>query len=37
VEKIFPPEVNKDKEIWKGTNEELSDRLANKLKELKFI
>jgi len=37
VERIFPPEVNTDKEIWKGNNEELTDRLLNKLKELKFV
>lgn len=37
VEKIFPPEVNTDKEIWNGTNEELADKLTEKLKELKFV
>jgi electron transfer flavoprotein beta subunit len=37
VEKIFPPEVNTDKEMWEGTGEELSERLTEKLKELKFI
>lgn len=37
VERIFPPAVNTDKEIWNGTGEELVDRLAVKLKELKFI
>lgn len=37
VEKIFPPEVNNDKEVWKGTSEELSNRVINKLKELKFV
>ncbi|MCH3963859.1 MAG: electron transfer flavoprotein subunit beta/FixA family protein [Clostridium sp.] len=37
VEKIFPPEVNTDKEMWNGTNEELADKLTEKLKELKFV
>jgi electron transfer flavoprotein beta subunit len=37
VEKIFPPEVNTDKEIWNGTNDELSRRLTDKLIELKFV
>ncbi|KAA8666487.1 electron transfer flavoprotein subunit beta/FixA family protein [Clostridium sp. HV4-5-A1G] len=37
VERIFPPEVNTDKEMWNGTSEELADRLTEKLKELKFI
>lgn len=36
VERIFPPEVNTDKEMWEGTGEDLSDRLFAKLKELKF-
>lgn len=37
VERIFPPAVNTDKEMWKGAGEELGDRLAAKLKDLKFI
>jgi len=37
VEKIFPPDENTDKEIWEGTGEELADKIAEKLKELKFI
>lgn len=37
VERIFPPEVNTDKEIWTGTGEELGDRLYQKLVELKFL
>lgn len=37
VEKIFPPEVNNDKEIWNGNEYELTDRLYKKLRELKFI
>ena len=32
VERIFPPAVNTDKEMWTGTGEELSDKLAAKLK-----
>jgi electron transfer flavoprotein beta subunit len=37
VERIFPPAVNTDKEMWNGAGEELGDRLTAKLKELKFI
>lgn len=37
VERIFPPEVLSDKEVWNGTNSELADKLSNKLKSLKFI
>ena len=37
VIKIFPPEQNTDHEIWKGTGSELSNRLTDKLSELKFI
>lgn len=36
VERIFPPEANTDKEIWEGSGEELTDRLFEKLKQLKF-
>ena len=37
VRRIFPPEVNNDREQWNGTSEELTERIAAKLKELKFI
>ncbi len=37
VERIFPPESNNDQEIWKGSSQELSVRLLDKLVELKFI
>jgi electron transfer flavoprotein beta subunit len=37
VERIFPPDVNTDKEIWTGAGGELADKLTAKLKELKFI
>ena len=37
VERIFPPEVNNDREMWAGSSDELSERIGNKLKELKFI
>src|SRR3712207_4271225 len=37
VERIFPPEVNTDKEMWEGNGEELTDKLLEKLKELKFV
>ncbi len=36
VERIFPPQVNSHRELWKGTSEELTDKLVGKLKELKF-
>lgn len=37
VERIFPPAVNTDKEMWNGTGEELAEKLSHKLKELKFV
>lgn len=37
VERIFPPEVNNDRETWKGTGEQLALKMAEKLKQLKFI
>lgn len=37
VERIFPPAVNTDKEIWNGTGEELGKKLTARLKELKYI
>lgn len=37
VQRIFPPEVNNSQEFWEGTGEELTDRLFDKIKELKFI
>lgn len=36
VERIFPPESNSHQEIWNGTAVELTDKLVNKLQELKF-
>lgn len=37
VERIFPPAVNTDREMWNGTPEELSEKIADRLKSLKFI
>lgn len=37
VKRIFPPESNTDKEIWKGTAEKLADNLYGKLVEFKFL
>lgn len=37
VERIFPPEVNNDREMWTGSSSELIERIENKLKDLKFI
>jgi electron transfer flavoprotein beta subunit len=33
VERIFPPQANSHREIWKGCSEELTDKLVHKLKE----
>lgn len=37
VERIFPPEVNTDRVIWNGSSSELTEKIAGKLKKLKFI
>ncbi|MFL0246047.1 electron transfer flavoprotein subunit beta/FixA family protein [Candidatus Clostridium stratigraminis] len=37
VERIFPPKVNKDREIWTGNAEEISNKIINKLKALKLV
>lgn len=37
VLKVFPPPKNDVSEVWKGNGDELGKRLAEKLKELKFI
>lgn len=37
VERIFPPAVNTDREIWKGNSEELTEKITDKLKSLKFV
>lgn len=37
VERVFPPETKKFKEVWKGSSKELSEKLTKKLAELKFI
>lgn len=37
VERIFPPAVNNDRETWTGTGEQLSFKIAEKLKQLKFV
>ncbi|MGG7076562.1 electron transfer flavoprotein subunit beta/FixA family protein [Clostridium sardiniense] len=37
VERIFPPESNDDHEMWTGSSDEISEKMTNKLKELKFI
>nr|WP_300095851.1 electron transfer flavoprotein subunit beta/FixA family protein [Sedimentibacter sp.] len=36
VQRIFPPSVNAHREMWAGSNSELTTQLLNKLKELKF-
>ena len=37
VERIFPPSVNNDRETWTGTGAQLSSKIAEKLKQLKFV
>lgn len=37
VLRIFPPASNNEKEVLRGSSEEISEKLANKLKELKLI
>lgn len=37
VERIFPPKVNSDRQIWRGNSEELVGKLSKKLNELKFV
>lgn len=37
VERIFPPAVNNEREMWTGNSEQLSLKITEKLKELKFI
>lgn len=37
VERVFPPETKKFKEVWKGSGKELSEKLTKKLAEFKFI
>ena len=37
VEKIFPPEKNTDKKVFRGRSEELADTLTGLLKDKKFV
>lgn len=37
VQRIFPPDVNDKRELWKGTDEEMAGQIFTKLKTLKFI
>ncbi len=37
VLKIFPPPANTTNEKWEGSGEDLSNKLANKLHELKYV
>jgi electron transfer flavoprotein beta subunit len=37
VQRIFPPAVNSHRELWNGTQTELTERLHGKLQELKFV
>ena len=37
VQRIFPPVSDKEQETWEGSGQELTDKLFDKLKQLKFI
>lgn len=37
VERIFPPATNDHQEIWRGDSTDITNKLADKLKELKFL
>ncbi|MBU3195979.1 electron transfer flavoprotein subunit beta/FixA family protein [Clostridium algidicarnis] len=37
VERIFPPDINNNRENWTGNSTDLSFKITTKLKELKFI
>ena len=37
VERIFPPKVNDNREVWTGESSILSEKIKGKLQELKFI
>jgi electron transfer flavoprotein beta subunit len=37
VERIFPPKANGDRQMWKGSSEELVDKVSKKFKELKIL
>ena len=37
VQRIFPPETDREQEIWGGDGADLADRLFGKLRELKFV
>lgn len=37
VERMFPPQKNTDKEVWTGTNQELTEQLFQKMKDLKIL
>ena len=37
VRRIFPPEVNDEREMWSAGSNELAERIAKKLSEFKFI
>ncbi len=37
VRRIFPPQVNEDREMFTGTSDEVSAKIVGKLRELKFI
>lgn len=37
VQRIFPPEANDHRELWKDTSDSLTEKLFSKIKELKFV
>ena len=37
VERIFPPEISREREMWEGSSVELSKKLVEKLQELRLV
>lgn len=37
VERMFPPQKNTDKEMWEGNSNDLADKMANKMKDIKLL
>lgn len=37
VQRIFPPEVNDHRELWKDTSDNVAEKLFSKITELKFV
>lgn len=37
VQRIFSPEANTDREMWRGSSDELAQKLAKKIKDIKIV